>query len=151
MDDAGSDAVKRAMSLQRQLQLKKKCDLPTKIKSQSNDFKLNGMQMNIYVLDGFSLHLHCFTRLIISGFFWNTQSEFFSTRLLHRGKSDPVGLVERKQMKLLIIIQHSEMPTKLHYTKVSKYMHEHQHKHTRKLIRCMYICLAIDLLIILNC
>lgn len=77
MDDAGNDAVKRAMSLQRQLQLKKKCDLPTKIKSQSNDFKLNGMQMNIYVLDGFSLHLHCFTRLIISGFFWNTQSEFF--------------------------------------------------------------------------
>lgn len=53
MDDAGNDAVKTAMSFQRQLQLKKKCDLPTKIESQSNDFKLNGMQMNIYVLDVF--------------------------------------------------------------------------------------------------
>lgn len=43
------------MPLQRQLQLKKKRDLPTKIESQSNDFKLNGMQMNIYVLDVFSI------------------------------------------------------------------------------------------------
>lgn len=76
MDDTVNDAVKSALSFQRQrqLQLKKKCDLPTKIESQSNDFQLYGKQMNIYVRAVFLCHPYFFMHLIISVRFFQTHT-----------------------------------------------------------------------------